>query len=239
VSQQQSLPEILKAKAMDDPVWVIDQLRPLMHNFCEAKNWKERLPYVRDPERISPLMESYYKTHPDEAAPFRSVLPEIALDYRAGILSVNLEMEDYSTKSILFDLSGDHVSVDWESFVGYCEMDPEEFKNTRPTEPVTMRVSVSWPDVPYFNYRFKDEKNLYCFFLTFPDDSYVFAYVQRSSPEAKTLRESLRKNGKIGVVLRVAFPENAPSSNQVWIREVLEQGWVLREDANAVQGESK
>lgn len=202
-------------------------IRPVVRDFLEAEDWRDRLAHVRDPDRVAPLMEEHYATHSDGPVAYRRVAPEAAVAYRGSLAVVSVLLDDFSMKQVAVDFAEADLRIDWESFVGYGEMDPGELREKTPTEPVLMRGSLRMADPPYFNYAFTDEEKLDCYLLTFPDDSYMFAYAERFGPVATRVREWLAVDGSTMATLKLAYPEEDRASNQVRIVEAVEEGWVL------------
>jgi hypothetical protein len=131
------------------------------------------------------------------------------------------------------EYSGGKFLIDWESFVGFSEMEPAALRDKRPSRAVTVRVAAAYANPPYFNYAFTDEKNLICYLITFPDDSYLFGYAEQFSAAASRMREMLGSGAAAMAVLKIKYPEGAPVGEQVWIEEVLAEGWVLGEMVGA------
>ena len=205
-------------------------IRPSIEAFLNASDWQEREKRVRDPERVRPLMEEYYRQKQDGPIPFLKVGDdEQSVDYRGNLLVVRVLMRDYSTKQIAIEYTGSEFLVDWESFVGHGEMPMERFREERPTRPVLMRASYAPAVPPYFNYAFTDEENLECHLLTFPDESYMFGYTTKFSPSSTRLRELRGNAASAMAVLKLRYPEDARVGDQVWIDEVVAEGWILHE----------
>ena len=217
----------MRTLVLRDPKAVITRLEPTIRKFLEAKDWQERLTCCREADRVRPLMETYYKKEADGPVNFRSIGgagDEIA--YLAGVAAVRIEMADYSVRQIAVYIGKTTIEIDWESWVGYCEMSPDDFRASRTTQARLMRVDAKRADPPYINYLFRDEENLDCFLLVFHDETSVFGYTPRFSKESIRMRE-LVGLGSRRLMVKLAFPENSPTSNQVWIREVVDEGWVL------------
>jgi len=210
-----------------DPLGAIERFKPIVKGFLEAPNWKERLAYCRDPGRVGPLMEAYYSNQPDGPVPYRSIGTSGNIAYRGNFAVLGVELADYEMRQLAVHLAGGKAMVDWESFVGYCDIDPAEFRKARSTESRAMRATITKTDPPYLNYGFRDEENLDCYTLTFPDQSYVFGYAERFSKASARLRDWMAGSDACRAIVKVAYPENAPSADQVWIKDADEEGWVV------------
>lgn len=212
------------------PRETIATIRPSIEAFLNAANWQDRGKHVRDPERVRPLMEQYYLANPDGPIPFLRVgEDDQSVDYRGNLLVLRVLMRDYSAKQIAIEYTGADFLIDWESFVGYGEMPMERFREERPTRPVLMRANYAPAVPPYFNYAFTDEENLECYLLTFADESYLFGYTMKFSPVSTRLRELRGEAASAMAVLRLRYPEETKVGDQVWIDEVVAEGWILHE----------
>lgn len=228
-----SVPEAMKKlrHALEiRPQETIITIKPAVEAFLNAANWQERGRRVRDPERVLPLMEGYYQTHGDGPIPFLSVGDaKDKFDYRDNLLVLRILLRDYSTKQIAIEYTGADFLIDWESFVGFGEMPMERFREERPIRPVLMRASFAPAVPPYFNYAFTDEPNLECHLLTFPDDSYLFGYTLKFSTLSNRLKELRGDAPSAMAVLKLRYPENAKVGDQVWIDDIVAEGWILHE----------
>lgn len=218
------------------PRETVASIKPAVTAFLNAANWEERGRRVRDPERVLPLMEAFYRTNPDGPIPFIRVGDEEdRVDYRGNLLVLRVLLKDYSTKQVAIEYTGSDFLIDWESFVGYGEMSPRDLREQRPAEPVLVRASLAPAVPPYFNYAFTDEENLECYVLTFPDDSYLFGYTMKIGSLANRLRELRGDSPSVMVVLKIRYPENAAVGDQVWIDDVAAEGWILHEETRTTE----
>lgn len=217
----------LRDLVLRDPAGAIEKFKPIVKAFLDARNRKERLAYCRDPERVGPLMEAYYANQPDGPVPYRSIGASGNIAYRGNFAVLGVELTNYEVRQLAVHLAGGKAMVDWESFVGYCDVDPVEFRKARSTESRVMRATITKTEPPYLNYGFRDEENLDCYTLTFPDQSYVFGYAERFSKASARLRDWMVGSNACRVIVKLAYPQDAPSADQVWIKDAAEEGWVV------------
>jgi hypothetical protein len=133
------------------------------------------------------------------------------------------------------------VRLDWESLVGYSEMDWPEFREKRVTEPKLFRAYMMADD--YYNFEFADEEKFIGVRLFSPDGAWAFSgFCEREGPEGKVLQGLLAANGEAAagedipravknlfpVTVRLAFPEKSISDHCVWIREVVSGQWFVK-----------
>ena len=203
-------------------------VRKLIERFLAAENYKERLAFIRDPERVEPLMEKYYVKHDDGPIEYRKIRGEGTLNAYQDFAMTTIELKDFSYRNVAAERIDGEFKVDWESFVGYSESTFESFKETKPTEPLLFRVKLGRET--YFNYDFLDD-NYACFAIEDPKSGALFyGYTDRNGPIAKTLFDELPRTKKksFGVV-KLRYPTNPKTDNQVIIDEYVQKGWVIRD----------
>jgi len=210
----------------------------VLEKFLGAETIDERLQYTWDPDRVRPLMESYYGGEENIAIGYREIAPQRNLSYSDTLLMTSVLLDDYSIRQValIYD-EDDNLFVDWESFSIYSEMTFDELRAQRPVEPVLLRVELgilrhqSPVGPPYWNYGFREEDNLDNYLLTEPKTNEVlYGYVQRGSAVATELRSVYADRARILVTLRVRYPEEEGADNQVWIEEVVAPRWVLLDE---------
>ncbi len=212
---------------------ILEHVRPVLVEFLNATNVEERLELVRDRERVEPLMRAYYERHGDGPIGFRQIAPGGTLAFRDSLAVVEVIMEDWSQRQIAFDLGSDPPPVDWESFVGYSDMLIDELREHQPSEPQLLRALVQWLNPGFYAFDFSDEAALDSYVISDPETGeYLYGYTVRLEPVATRLRELSASSSArpFLAVLKVRFPEDARTDNQVWIDEVLAEGWVLAEE---------
>lgn len=215
-----------------------------VRNFLAADGVEAKLPFVRQPKRVGPLMKKWYQTH--SAAPLTA--GEVAMQQKTGgevdspgyfvMLALPVLMPDplnpgQTQEEMTFfsveEIRKDRVStylVDWETSTGYQEMPLEVFKSTMPKEAHTFRVSLKPGD--YYNHGF-DEKEWQCYTLSYPGrDFQIWGYLRRNSPDGRVMELKLENGwtGNMGIV-ELQYPENAVSRDQVIISHIIQHSWYL------------
>ena len=128
----------------------------------------------------------------------------------------------------IYVVDEDGWKVDWESWAGWSEMDWDEFKKSRTSEKVMFRVVVS--DVSYYNFAFADESRWSSYRLESPDgERALFGYVPRAGALDARLK-SLEGIKNRPFVVKLRYPDEAPSDNQVLVEEIVEEGWFAPDD---------
>jgi hypothetical protein len=196
--------------------------------FFEAKDVSAKLPYVRNPERVKPLMENFYGREPMPAFTLRDIGKMARLDergYRFGY--VQALFEDATPASLLVEEDdAGQFRIDWESLVRYGELSWKDFLSMHPVDPKLMRLIASRPTDPTMASR-PDMVE-----LRHPLESgTILGSFDRNDPKYASLVEQLEQRSwkDVPVTLRVCFPkppENTQLGN-VQIASVEGKGWVI------------
>jgi hypothetical protein len=118
--------------------------------------------------------------------------------------------------------------VDWPSAAAVGDVPLSLFRKERQTTPRFFRLLAARDD--YFNHAFSNDQDWLCLQLSDTTLTHrVYAYARRGTPVAEALIKSRFGKSATGapVMLRLRFPENAPSDNQVEITEFLGTGWIV------------
>jgi hypothetical protein len=132
--------------------------------------------------------------------------------------------------------------LDWESFVGWSQVDLLHLMEARKPDVTLLRVYVSKDD--YHNYEFTDTQKFSSYRLRNADGSLAInGFVEQGSPtdsallsrfdEAEAaLRSQSVESSKVWLPLtvRVKFPPQASSDHCVHLTEVVEARWLLPEE---------
>jgi hypothetical protein len=127
-------------------------------------------------------------------------------------------------------LSNGDLLLDWESAVGFSEVQLTEFSDSPPARPVEMRVLLRPSD--YYNFEFTDQDSLACYELSDLEESAkVYGYAMRDSDVAVKLEELTTAGGTLRwtqAVLLVRMEDFSVSRvpAQVWIQKVVTKGWL-------------
>jgi len=198
------------------------QATEAVRTFLEADELNVRKAVTRAIERVEPLMKEYYASNDPGPIKYKSIS-----DYRQSVITdefylMEVILHDSSKITTVVALEEGSFVVDWESFVGYSEMSLAQFMKEQPKEPTLFRVRVEYDD--YFNFDFTDKTHKCLRLSDLNRTNVIYGYVQMKSellPKLKQGRERLS-------IVRIRYPENPKSSNQVLIDEVITHGWVLR-----------
>ena len=205
-------------------VWIAIQ------QFCTAPTAEALIPFIRDPERVGPNLLRYYSAENPWVPLALGPQPDLSiLEVHRNFVVLQLPLADFATRPIALEQTPDGFRIDWESFTGYSELSWAELRRTRPRDPVLLRAVVRPTD--YFNRDFTSANKYRAFQISdLNRDQVIYGYVPIGGEADLQLQKVLLNDPSVHAVIRVRYPENSTNDRQVEITEVLEKGWIFRED---------
>ncbi|GHC65494.1 hypothetical protein [Roseibacillus persicicus] len=202
----------------------LENAREAARNFLSCEKIEDFAPLIRDADRVMPLVTAYYAQKPFEPEKFRRINDDGTAQVAKRFTSFDVILENYITKPIAVEITDKGPLVDWESWVGYCEIPWETFVDERIKKPTVVRLTAS--RAFYFNFEFRDDSKWLCYQLErSADDPVLFGYLPIDSP----LKEQLPRigAGRQTFVAKIRYPDNVVAKNQVLITDLIQSGWVL------------
>ncbi|MFC5050391.1 hypothetical protein ACFPK9_07185 [Rubritalea spongiae] len=210
-----------------------------VERYLSASSVDEKAQYVRDAERVKPLMEEYYREHPLQAETLSEDYLEEPMMGKDQVLWRVRTREAKAGQApylILETSDAGESLVDWEADVVHQPSDWERFIAVRSTQPHTFRVFLQVAQLSGFHgYEFADYTKYRCFKVTIPGrDDYLWAYSEVGSKlDAKMLymvtaggRRNIHSAKKVHAILQLRFPENSQSDMCVAIEDLVQAGWL-------------
>jgi len=197
----------------------------LLGKFFAVKNVEELAPLVRNPEVTMPRIRKWYESRPLKFAKIKKIGYRDDIRAKGQMASVLVQLADYSVKAVALEKTINGYRVDWESWVGWTELDWDDFFIDKPTEPKTVLVQCSIDT--YYNRNFRDESKWVAVKMTNPQ-SYktLYGYIDRSNPTL--MRHAIDMgSGETRAIFKIRYPAGDAAENQVVITEVLASGWVV------------
>jgi hypothetical protein len=209
-----------------------------LRKFAKLPTWQERLPFVRNPDEVKPLMAKYYETHSDGPIEKLIIDPQISFIQRGeGVFALlqgrftPKDSEFGETQLLIFLAEAQEGEpaflFDWKVLVNYEPTSWEDFIALKSTEPASFRLRVAPGD--YYNQPFMDAEK-YASYTLFPlhRDKQAFGFVERGTPLAKRLKENVAKelNQNRAMILYLSFPEKTKFDNVLKIDSIVSDGWL-------------
>jgi len=231
VSTPVVLPPSDKQKTDADAVLHLTQLTAAysaMEKFFATDRIESLLPLLRPVEGLEEKVRRYYQSKPVRMEDYDSI-EKSTLRFSAGhrVMQSEVRLRDQSTRTITLIQVGNTYLVDWESWVGWSEMDVPTLKRTRPTQLTEVRVIVEVAS--YYNYDFPNssESQWQSYRLTFAhSDEFVHGYIERSSPVHDSVRLASDQISR-PMTLRIRYRDATSHPSQVLIDSVVADSWVV------------
>ncbi len=200
--------------------------------YLAADGYRAKSAFVRDPERVAPLMQEYFARHAG-AVPvtWKSVQAGGTGFYSGDDLSFPI------TKVGVETIRGDQLEftveqtprgplIEWETSLGYSPKAWPEVLAAKSKSP--LRVLAALAD--YYNFDFNDERGQLCVRLQDPQNKELlgYGYLERNHPVALELRgmlEDASPESPRPIVVEVAATERSQATKQVRIVKVVSDGW--------------
>ncbi len=205
-------------------------LEASVKSFLKAETVTERLAFSRHSERVAPLMKKFYGGEKIEPEGFES-MNKSEVSYRENFITVVVKTADFLNYPIAVELipgkdgAKDRYVIDWESWIGHCEMKVEELHKLRPRKPFLLRVFVKQEN--YYNFSFKDDQKWRSYRLELrSDDQSLLGYAALNSEVDKTFADLRKNGGSVSYMVMARYPLKARAKNQVEITSVVNKGWL-------------
>lgn len=205
----------------------LDVAEPMAAAFLNATSVDEWLPLVRNSGEVESKMRAM---HPDGVLQPPGMLAFNTLEQvqtKGAIHAVVVRTADYFEREIAFLETADGWKIDWESWACWSEMPWETFMEERPSRPVLFRVKLESLD--YYNRSFSDDR-MWQSYLLMPasGEPVLYGYAGRGTP----LNSRLTPPSDVKTLLltvKLRFPEEPVTDNQVIIDSIVAEGWVLQD----------
>ena len=210
-----------------------DVISSALEKFFSATSIDEKVAFVRDPQRVKPLMVSYYSRAPMPQYRWRGVGKMVRVEepgYRFGF--VQALFEDSTPASIVIEETSEgRYLVDWEGLVRYGELSWTDFMRMKPIEPKLLRVIATKAEGTPSISALAPASSQWLELRHPAENGTVLGYFDRNDPKYARLMEQLElgKWKDVPVTLRLCFP-SAPTKLEglgVHIAGVEGKGWLI------------
>jgi hypothetical protein len=209
------------------------KIAPAVEAFFAAKDVEAKLPYVRNPERVQPMMAAFYKREPMHSYKWRGlgwVVSVAEPGYRLGY--VQALFEDATPSSLVIEeLPNGEFRVDWEGFVRYGELAWKDFLQLRPVEPTLFRVIASRPSAVPVTGATPTTSPEWLELRHPAEQGVVLGYFDKADPNLQSLQKQLTDGNwkDVPLTLRLCYPAPPSLTTQpnVRIAGVEGKGWLI------------
>jgi hypothetical protein len=211
------------------------KIEATIRSFFAANAIDKKLAFVRDPQRVRPLMENFYQQHPFESREWKNlgwVLSVEESGYRLGYAQAIFDNAE-PVSLIIEELADNSFRVDWESSVRYGEIGWDEFVRTQPAAPKLLRVIASKPRHTPSTEAPQGSEILE---IKHPEKAdAIYAYFDRQDPKFQPLLQQLQTGNwkDVPLTLRLCYPGPAGSGKSARIADVEGKGWLILQETKS------
>jgi hypothetical protein len=209
---------------------LVEEVERVVAAYLRAETITAILPWIRQPERVEPLIAAEWRDRPKQALEFTRMTMFQPQDYGGqSFWVVRVEVRDGEPQTLLVEQTeASGVKVDWETHVCHQPMAWDRFIDERPDDrALEFRVRVA-PDI-HHSHEFSDAARWICFRLTAKgSEDHLFGYAMAGSPEAAFLSErcQITPGGVVSAILRLRVPAGCKSPKGVVIERIASPHWV-------------
>lgn len=217
------------------------RLEDVVSNYLKSESIEEKLKFVRQSDRVAPLMRDYYSDFPLESQKYQSINAFMSVAIENNSFLVLGVVTESGRVDLLVEDRPEGFLVDWESNVVYQPMEISDFVEKKPTKPVDLRVYIQRDK--YHSREFSDSEKFSAYYVTFKDsDEYLFGYAERDSDLDISLRElcKLGNGSQTPALLALNFlPDSPKEGRSVLISALQSPRWAYVEDPSKSEAGKK
>jgi hypothetical protein len=208
----------------------VERVETTLRSYFAADSIDELAKWVRHPNRVRPLMEAWYATHPLQRDPMVKMTEfvQLPIDDRGSFWRARIRTVSGRAVEVYLEEQPDgSVKIGWETLVGYQPMAWDDYIRSRSTGSLDFRITAQ-PDT-FYSHEFADSNRWVCYRLTAPQSEEVaYGYVERGHPAAAFLENFFRENGgrPAQLILRLNTPAGLNSPRGLVIEDVLSIRWL-------------
>ena len=212
-----------------------------LRNFFNATKPEILIRYVRDPDRVWPLMADFYKREKFSFDDYEFLGLKTTLQEYTSVgpnfFVAEADLNSPRSHSMMLEDTPKGFRVDWEYFVRYNPMNWTTFVKEAPAPPSVgpMDFRVIARLVPDYRHPFNDKSQyLPVELTTFDNPNVLIGYAVRDSDLGRTLATFLEEQTEQLCILKLEFPSGAkPGDTAVRILELVQPHWITTDEKPA------
>lgn len=209
----------------DDERQMIKKSKKIIEKFLNAKSVSELGELVRTPSVTIPRMRIWYQDDAWKAQGVRVIGYKKSAVVNEQVVTMDVQLNDFSVKTISVVKTELGYKVDWESWVAWSSVKWGDLFVMRPNQPVEVRVQCK--RVNYYNRLFDNSNKWFAVRMSHPDfDRSIYGYVDSGAPHFFGFIAELLRGEEVLATLNISYPSNTSVGNQVTITEHLNSGWI-------------
>ena len=207
--------------------WTGPLPKEVAEKFSLAGTTAERLKWVRDPTRVTPLVEAFYGEgglgSQEEVVDLKPMKPVNTPDFAYQRFQVKLK--GGSSRLLAVIPGADGAKVDFECYARHGSASWPALLAGKATEAEVVRVTIK-PTVHY-KHTFADEDTWRAFIANSPDlEDPIYLYVRRGSKEEKRLI-NFRSRSPVRASLAIRSINDSHQQRQFEVTAIHGRGWVI------------
>ncbi|MGB2402210.1 MAG: hypothetical protein ACPIA7_02245 [Akkermansiaceae bacterium] len=208
----------------DDQGRMVQESKKIIERFLTTESVSELEKLVRTPDVTMPRIRAWYEDDAWEAQGFRVLGYKKSIAIDDEIVSMDVQLKDFTVRSISVVKTDNGYKIDWESWVAWSPIKWEDLFLLRPNRPVEVRVLCK--RVNYYNRLFQDSNKWFAVRMSHPDfDRSIYGYIDSGMPQFYGFIAELLRGEEVPATLKISYPSNTSVGNQVTINEYLKSGW--------------
>ncbi|MFD2158338.1 hypothetical protein ACFSW8_05460 [Rubritalea tangerina] len=203
-----------------------ERVQAVFQDLSKVGSVTELVGMVRGGDSQLAKLREYYGDEKVEFLPFSGELAVSPILGRDGFFIVNGVLSNGEFKAaVLTRGAGGGLLLDWDSYVGYGELQWNELLTQQPKEPVLVRAVRT--KIEYYNAGF-DSDQWQSFELEYPGEEVrLVGYAKRGSALVHQLLPIGNRYGSMDVTLKIHYPEEVEDPRLVIIDSMLSADWVV------------
>lgn len=208
----------------------VEQVERAAAAYLAAETLEGVLPWVRDPQRVKPLIEAEWRVRPKRALKFERMTMFQPQDFGGRTFwVVAIEVRDAETQTMIVEQVGSTgVKIDWETHVCHQPIEWDRYVAERPAgQALEFRVRVAADQ--HFSHEFSDSNRWSCFRLTAKgSENHLFGYAVAGSEEEKAMIDAILRSPSrmASLILQLRIPVDCQSPRGVVIERVVSDQWL-------------
>ena len=221
----------------EDAFAVQKQAEQIVRDYLAAEGWENKAQFVREIERVAPLMKDYYERGKSASTVVPKRVRSSAPSYYQGETlkqrrsDVIADLPDGSEAKFVVEYLPEGPRIEWESSVAYSPGSWDKILASEPSKknpPQLLRVAACVDK--YYNNEFSDDREYLSVYLEDPvtREPLGNGYVRRESEDGKRLRKFLygsNKNNPDKIMVEVRPVENSAKERIVEITKFVKAGF--------------
>ena len=212
------------------PTTIAESAIETLRAYLTVSSWRDRTSLVLNPNKVKLLMEAHYSRKKWKTPDFKFLTTSEPIPSQTGWVKVEVEVK--GLPSVYYLKKTDRgYRIDWETYVGFNSMSPEEFKATKPTIPVLFRVKANLAD--FYNFEFRNAENVaYSIAIEDGEGKRIgHGYANKNDITGQKLFAKLKDGRKHDVVVEIQCLPNARDGSCFIITKIINlDGWWFEEN---------